>query len=74
MFYLIRFHIYPNKVVHIYRCSDTRYIVFNRTIIQCIAQIKTYFCSTMEQQSIRNGIGSNFERAYANSVANGSCH
>ncbi|CAH3148713.1 unnamed protein product [Pocillopora meandrina] len=55
-----------------YRCIDTHY----RTIIWCIAEIKSYLCSTMEQQSIGNGIALiNFQRAYANSVvSNGSYH
>ena len=62
-FYLIRFHIFPNKVVHIVAVTPTTERSFS-----------VLLCSTMEQQSIGNGIALiNFERAYANTVvSNGS--
>ena len=56
---------FPNKVVHIVAVTPTTERSFS-----------VLLCSTMEQQSIGNGIALiNFERAYANSVvSNGSYH
>ena len=53
-----------------YSCSETCYIVFCGTIIQCLTQIKTYFRSTMEQQRVSNIALTNIKRTYADSAVN----
>ena len=64
------FDMFPefSNVLHI-TSSDTCYIVFCRTIIQCVAQIENFgLRSTMGQQRVSNIALINIERAYANSV------
>ena len=66
------FDMFPvfSNVVHILGVTDTCYILFCRTIIQCVAQIENLPPQHHGQQRVSNLALINIERAYVNSVVN----